>query len=99
MNTDAPHRMNFTHTELVGHLDMVGEVMCQLCSGQRLPREVAFSAVTILRVVRDDLAAQGGLGTKPIFREPSYLAECAMREMAEEGIFNRNNPYNEEEGA
>lgn len=91
--------MDFTHTELVGHLDMVGEIMCQLCSGQSMPREVAFSAVTILRIVRDDLAAQGGLGTKPIFREPAYLAECAVRQMTEDGIFDRDHPYNQEEGA
>lgn len=91
--------MDFSHTELVGHLDMVGEVMCQIYSGQAIPLEVAQSAITILRVVRDDLAAQAGLGTKPLFREPAYLAECAMRDMTEEGIFDRDHPYNDEEGA
>lgn len=88
--------MDFTHTELVGHLDMVGEVMCQIYSGHPIPFEVAESALTILRVVRDDLAAQGGLPTRPLFRDPAYLADCAMRQMTEDGIFDRDHPYSEE---
>ena len=95
-NTTAPHRFDFSHTELVGHLDMVGEVMCQIMNGQPLPLEVAASAVTILRTVRDDLAARGGLPTAPVFRTPAYLAECEIRNMMEEGVFNRDTPFNHE---
>jgi hypothetical protein len=102
MNSNAPHRFNFSHTELVGHLDMVGEVLCQMCNGQPMPLEVASSAITVLRSVRDDLAAKSGLPTRPLFREPAYLAECAMRDLTEAGTFDRNTPYlryNDEEGA
>lgn len=96
MNTNAPQRMNFSHIELVGHLDMVGEVMCQMCNGQPLPLEVATSALIVLRHVRDDLAAKSNLGTRPMFRDPAYLADCAMRQLADEGVFDRNPSNNQE---
>jgi len=92
-NTTAPHRMDFSHTELVGHLDMVGEVMCQIMNGQPLPLEVAAASLHILRSVRDDLAARGGLPTAPVFRTPAYLAECEIRNMTQEGVFDREQPF------
>jgi len=95
-NTTAPHRFDFSHTELVGHLDLVGEVMCQIMNGQPLPLEVAASAIHVLRSVRDDLAARGNLPTAPVFRTPAYLAECEIRNMTQDGVFDRNTPFNHE---
>lgn len=95
-DTTAPRRFDFSHTELVGHLDMVGEVMCQIMNGQPLPLEVAAASLHILRSVRDDLAARGNLPTAPIFRTPAYLAECEIRNMTAEGVFDRNTPFDHE---
>jgi hypothetical protein len=95
-DTTAPHRFDFSHTELVGHLDMVGEVMCQIMNGQPLPLEVAAATLHILRSVRDDLAARGNLPTAPVFRTPAYLAECEIRNMTEDGVFDRNTPFDHE---
>lgn len=95
-DTTAPRRFDFSHTELVGHLDMVGEVMCQIMNGQPLPLEVAAASLHILRTVRDDLAARGNLPTAPVFRTPAYLAECEIRHMTEDGVFDRNTPFDHE---
>ena len=94
-NNDRPFRSNFTDTELVGHLDMVGNLMMMMTAGQSIPLEVQLSALTVLRFVRDDLAARADLPTRSLFRDPSYLADCAMRELTNAGAFDRDLPFDQ----
>jgi hypothetical protein len=98
-NHPAPTRFDFSHTELVGHLDLVGECFCRIMRGEPVPYEVVVSCMTVLRSVRDDIAAKDNLPIAPIFRTPAYLAECEIRNLVTQGIFDRNEPISDEEGA
>ena len=94
-NHPAPHRFDFSHTELVGHLDLVGEAMTRMVNGEPIPFEVVISTLHVLRSVRDDLAARGNLPTAPIFRTPAYLAECEIRNLTTAGVFDRDVAFDE----
>jgi hypothetical protein len=74
--------LNFSPIELVAHLDMVGQVMCQIDSGMPVPAAVREAALVMLRCVRDDIAATHNIGSESQYTSPEYLAEAACRELA-----------------
>ena len=98
MSHHAPHRFNFSHLELVGNLDMVGELMCRMSRGEPTPYEVLRAAITVLRSTRDDLAAKSNLPARSLFTDAAYQAAIIVRDMEADGTFDRN-PQNDEEGA
>ena len=98
MNT-TPTRFDFSDLEIVGTLDMIGSVMAQAVRGEKVPGEIILSSMMLLRGIRDDLAARSNLPTRSLFNDPSFLAECEIRRLQDEGIFDRDQPLSDEEGA
>ena len=95
MSNTTPTRFDFSHTELVGHLDLVGECISRMVKGEPMPYEVVISAMTVLRSVRDDLASKGNLPVQSLITSPAYLAECEIRNLTAAGAFDRNTPISE----
>jgi hypothetical protein len=86
MSKEAPKRMDMSDIEIVGNLDMIGDIVCQMTEGKHIQPKFVDAAIHLLRLVRDDLAARAGLGVDPLYNTPAFVAELEMRDLVESGI-------------
>jgi Mn-containing catalase len=69
MNKNTP---NISPIEVVGHIDMIGTLLCMIHNGVTPPQEVLKSAVTVLSATRQSLAAQYGLPSTAVHQTQAY---------------------------
>ena len=75
--------LNLAPVELVGNLDMVGQILCQLDAGVKVPPAIVAATIRVLRNTRDDLAEKFDITGENIYDSPAYAAEAVLRDMAD----------------
>lgn len=75
--------LNLAPVELVGNLDMVGQILCQMGAGIAVPPAIVAATIRVLRNTRDDLAEKFDIDGENIFDSPAYAAEVAIRDMTD----------------
>ena len=75
--------LNLAPVELVGNLDMVGTILCQLDAGVKVPSVIVMATIRVLRNTRDDLAEKFDITGENIYDSPAYAAETVLRDMAD----------------
>lgn len=78
-----PSFVPYSPLEMVAHLDMIGQIMLQKHLGIDVPPLVFYSAISILRCIRDDIANANNIGEECQYGTPQFTAECMMRDIAE----------------
>jgi hypothetical protein len=78
--------------EQVATLDMVGLSLCRMSAeamadeNYQIPHHVLGAVVTLLRVVRDEIASAHDIGSNEQIANPEFLAALAMRDLYTDGL-------------
>lgn len=94
-NTTEPlppsSRFDFSPLEQVAQLDMVGSMLSAALTGKPVGLEQMMATMTLLRLVRDDIAVRNNLGAESQYSTAAYQAEVEMRRMMSDGTFDLAN--------
>ena len=83
-SNSTPSYLPLSPLEMVAHLDMIGQIMIQNHHGVEVPPLVMYSAISLLRCIRDDIAEANNIGEECQYGTPEFTAESMIRLMNEE---------------